>query len=170
MPQPNKSHKQRDEYVKVARATGSWLGHMKTVLQIRGFEPFHTAEPEQAGGDDSAPTPMEYVVGALNGCLAVVIQMVAEERGFQLEGVDFDSKGLIDTRGVEGMAGVSPQFMEVAVKVRLQTPESPNRLDVLKDEVLQRCPVFNLLNDSGIDLQVDWSIAEAAEGASASPS
>ena len=136
---------------------------MKTALQVRGFEPFYTAEPEQAGGDNSAPTPMEYVIAALNGCLAVVIQTVAEEQSFQLDGAAFDSKGLIDQRGVEGTAGVSPQFQEVTAEIRLQTPEPPNRLDALKDEVLRRCPAFNLLRDSGIDLQVRWSAVDSLE-------
>lgn len=158
---------QRKEYVKAARATGSWLGQMKTVLQVREFEPFYTGEPEQAGGDNSAPTPMEYVVAALNGCLAVVVEKVAAAQDFQVDGIEFDSRGLIDTRGVEGTADVSPQFQEVIINVRVQTPESPDRLDALQAEVLRRCPVFNLLNDSGIDLHLDWRIAEAADDAAA---
>lgn len=146
------------EYIKTSRATGRWLGQMKTALRIRNFELFYTGEPEEAGGDNSAPTPTEYVMATLNGCLAVVIEMVADEQEFGFEDVEFDSRGRIDRRGIAGTADVSPQFQRVINRVRIVSDESRDRLDALRDEVTRRCPVFNLLADSGIEIELQWEI------------
>ena len=131
---------------------------MKTVLRIRNFDLFHTAEPEQAGGDNSAPTPTEYVMASLNGCLSVVIEMVAREQGFEFDHIEFDSRGKIDRRGLDGVKDVSPQFQRVVNRVRMASRESEERLTALQQEVTRRCPVFNLLADSGIEIDLDWEV------------
>ena len=55
----------------------------RTDLDVRDFR-FVTSEPEKIGGNNEGPTPMEYVLGALNGCLGVVVELVAKEQGIPL--------------------------------------------------------------------------------------
>ncbi len=148
----------RKATIKRVRARGRWQGRFKTELHVRGFAPFFTAEPEKLGGDNAAPTPMEYVVAALNGCLAVVVEMVAGEQDFRLEGLEIEAEGLIDQAGPFGTAPVSPHFQSVVSRARFRTPESAARLQALEREVLRRCPAYNLLRDAGIPIQIDWSI------------
>lgn len=145
--------------IKTVRATGAWQGQMRTVQNVRTFAPITIAEPEKLGGDNAAPTPMEYVIAALNGCLAVAIELVAKEQGFRLEGMEFESEGLIDQRGLFGTASVSPHFQEVVNRIRFKTPESPERLADLKAEVTRRCPAYSLIKDAGVTIRLDWTIA-----------
>jgi uncharacterized OsmC-like protein len=155
---PSSDAVEQADYMKISRATGKWKGKMKTALRIRSFDLFYTGEPEEAGGDNSAPTPTEYVMATLNGCLAVVIEMVAEEQAFAFEDIEFDSRGHIDRRGLAGTADVSPQFQRVINRVRIVSDESEERLFDLQEEVTRRCPVFNLLADAGIEIELHWEV------------
>jgi len=64
---------------------------------------------------------MEYVLGALNGCLSVVVELVAKERGIVLRDLKISSSGLVDQRGLFGTADVSPHFQSVEVAVTMAT-------------------------------------------------
>ena len=55
----------------------------RTDVDVRDFK-FSIDEPEKLGGQNKAPTPMEYVTGALGGCFNVTIELVAKEAGLSL--------------------------------------------------------------------------------------
>lgn len=141
------------------KVRSSWLGKMSTRHYVRDFT-FLVDEPEKLGGTNKAPTPLEYVLGAFNGCLFVVIQMIAREQQFQFKDVVIESYGTVDRRGLLGTADVSPHFQEVVNEITFVTEESKERLDALKAEVQKRCPMYNLFVDAGIDVQLNWQIAD----------
>ena len=147
--------------IKTVRAEGEWKGHYRTDLNIRNFR-FIIAEPEKIGGKNEGPTPMEYVLGALNGCLSVVIELVAEERGFELRGLRVSSSGLVDQRGLFGTADVSPQFQSVEVSISGVVSAPGSKLAEFQHAVLKRCPVYNLIRDSKAQIDVNWNLQ--AEG------
>ncbi|BAU26821.1 putative OsmC-like protein [Aneurinibacillus soli] len=138
-------------------ATGTWESGVKTNISIRDFTSFPMDEPPVLGGTDTGPNPMEYVVAALNGCKGVMIPLVAQELGFTFAGIDFETTGIIDTRGLMGEEGVSPHFQKIRFHVNIKTEESEERIEQLKNEVERRCPVFNLFVDAGIKIDVKWS-------------
>jgi uncharacterized OsmC-like protein len=133
---------------------------MRARHQVRNFE-FHTGEPEAVGGDDTAPTPMEYVVAALAGCLAVVAETVANEQQLTLRSVEIDATATMDRRGFAGAADVSPHFQEVVVKARFGL-DDPSAIPALQQEVERRCPAFNLIKDAGVRVVADWAVSEVA--------
>ncbi len=141
--------------VKVA-AKGTWESGVKTSISIREFPAFTMDEPVTLGGTDTGPNPMEFVVAALNGCKGVIIPMIAKELNFSFTGIEFETSGVIDTRGIMGEEGVSPHFQRVRFVVQIATGESDERLEQLKETAERRCPVFNLLKDAGVDLHVIW--------------
>jgi uncharacterized OsmC-like protein len=147
--------------IKTVRAEGEWRGNYRTDLDVRDFR-FIIAEPEKIGGKNEGPTPMEYVLGALNGCLNVVIELVAKERGFELRDLRISSSGLVDQRGLFGTADVSPQFLSVEVNIRGVVSAAGSQLTELQHTVLKRCPVYNLIRDSKAQVNVNWNLK--AEG------
>lgn len=147
--------------LRTVRARAVWQGRYRTALYVRDFPPFFTAEPEKLGGDDSAPTPMETVLAAYNGCLAVVIEMVARELEFRLDALEIAAEGLIDRRGLFGVPGVPTHFQSIEIRVRLRSPENLERLELLEQQVTRRSPGHNLLQDAGIPLQLAWELVQS---------
>ena len=41
-------------------------------------------EPIAFGGDDNAPTPVEYILTAIGGCVAITLRMYSERKGWEL--------------------------------------------------------------------------------------
>lgn len=142
--------------IKSVRARGVWKGSMATDLTVRGFE-LRTDEPLPVGGTDSAPTPMELVAAALNGCITVVIETVAVELGVVLESIETSSTAHMDVRGFRGTADVSPHFMDYTLGVQLVATASQEEQQRLQASVERRCPALNLVRDAGVALSIDWN-------------
>lgn len=41
-------------------------------------------EPAELGGADQAPTPLEHLLNAIGGCVAITLRMYAERKGWDL--------------------------------------------------------------------------------------
>ncbi|MHC9087212.1 OsmC family protein [Tenacibaculum sp. IMCC1] len=41
-------------------------------------------EPLDKGGDDNGPTPVEYLLTAIGGCVSITLRMYAERKGWDL--------------------------------------------------------------------------------------
>lgn len=137
-------------------ASGQWQEGMKTAITVRDFHPFHTDEPEEMGGTDTAPNPMEYVLGGLCGCTSIMINMIAGEMNFKFSELQVSAAGTIDPRGILGTAEVSPHFQEVKQTIRLKTGETQQRVEELRRQVEKRCPAINLFRDAKIKPQTVW--------------
>ena len=49
-----------------------------------------TDEPEDLGGEDTAPTPLELLPAALASCVVTTIRMFARRKGWQLDEIGVD--------------------------------------------------------------------------------
>lgn len=142
--------------MRTVRASGHRSRAYRTDVGIRDFD-FIIDEPEKLGGENLAPTPMEYVTGALSGCFVVTLEMVSEDQEFNMIGLDVECEGVVDHRGLFGTANVSPHFQSAKVDITIVTDEPTERHAEFKRESLVRCPVYNLIKDSGVDIPVNWT-------------
>ncbi|MGC8783994.1 MAG: OsmC family protein [Armatimonadota bacterium] len=143
-------------------ADGKWEGGMRTRLQVRDFEPIYSDEPPSFGGQDSAPNPMELLLAALNGCLTVMTQVIARERGIEVHGITLHAEGELDLRGAMGDPNVPPYFRTVRERVELVTFASPEQVRALQEEVQRRCPVYTLLKAAGVEVRSEWFASSPA--------
>lgn len=131
-------------------------GGMMTRVDCGEAGAFVTDEPVAHGGTGAGASPLQTVLGALCGCEAVTFNRTAAEQGFEYAGIDFEASFTIDIRGRMGDERVRPHFQTVRVQATVRTEESEERLREVVAETERRCPVFNLLTDAGVRLEVVW--------------
>ena len=131
-------------------------GGMMTVIDTAEYGLLVTDEPEAHGGSCEGPSPLQTVVGALCGCESVTFNRTADELGFVYRGIEFEAEFTIDIRGRMGHPDVRPHFQTVRVQALVDTDEPEERLAAVVEETERRCPVFNLLQDAGVRLEMHW--------------
>jgi uncharacterized OsmC-like protein len=99
---------------------------------------------------------MEYVVAALNGCLAVVVETVAAERGLPLDALTVDTDATMDTRGFAGTADVAPFFTGVRVVLTMTSSAPADEVRHLRAAVERRCPALTLIVAAGVPVEMEW--------------
>lgn len=64
-----------------ARHTGTGLAHE---IDVNGRHTIVTDEPERLGGSDRGPAPHELLAATLASCIATMIAMYAQNRGWEI--------------------------------------------------------------------------------------
>ncbi len=131
-------------------------GEMMTEIDFGEYGYFVTDEPVAHGGTGEGPSPLQTVLGALCGCESVTFRRTATEMGFDYDRIDYVAEFTIDIRGRLGVRGVTQHFRTVRVEARVTTDEPQERLAAVVEETEARCPVFNLINDAGVTVDVRW--------------
>ncbi len=117
----------------------------KTVVKARDFQ-IVIDEPKNMGGTDHGPNPVEYVLGALAGCLNVVGHVVAKEMNMPLNGLTIDLEGDLDPAKFMGKPTQERAgYQEVRVKISADTIADDETLAKWLDAIETRCPVSDNL-------------------------
>ncbi|MEM8663145.1 MAG: OsmC family protein [Pseudomonadota bacterium] len=136
--------------------------HAKSLVTVTARDHTWTIdEPTEKGGTNEGPTPLEALLGSLVGCESVVLGLVAKAIGFQYSGLTIDCTGTADMRGARGVKGIRPYFTKVAVTINIATDEPQKRLELLRRNVEQRCPVMNLFEGADVEMDVTWNVSPA---------
>ena len=73
----------------------------------------HTAyidQPPAMGGEDFAPTPLEYVFFALAGCICTIGKIVAAQERIDLRGIECKVEGGLNTAVLMGKSNAAVQY------------------------------------------------------------
>lgn len=115
-------------------------------VSARNFE-FTIDEPENSGGNNDGPTPVEFELGALTGCLNVVGHLVAKEKEIQLEDMTITAEGELNPEKYLGKPSDDRAgFKEIDVQISVETDAEEEALQEWAEEVERRCPVSDNLN------------------------
>lgn len=139
------------------QATGS-SSKMKSELKMGNHE-ITIDEPPSMGGTDKGPDPLSTLLTALAGCENVIANLVAKDIDFDLQGIEFDVKGDLDPRGLMGQADIQPYFNQIYVHAKVQTDETDERIQELKEKTDARCPVFTTFQAAGVAIDAKWEKA-----------
>lgn len=131
-------------------------GSLATAVRFGGSGEFTYEEPAAHGGSGRGQTPLAGVLPSLCRCDAITFGRTAREMDFECEGIEFDAAFTIDIRGRSGMRGVVPHFQTVKFEASVRTGEGEARLKDVVEETEARCPVFNLIKDAGVRIEMVW--------------
>ncbi len=129
---------------------------MMTLVDFGEYGHFVTDEPVAHGGTGEGPSPLQAVLGALCGCEAITFRRAADDLEFAYEKIEFAAGFTIDIRGRMGKRDVRAHFQTVRVQATVTTNESEHRLAEVVEETEARCPVFNLITDAGVQIEMVW--------------
>jgi len=132
-------------------------GTMLTEIDYGEFGVTFTDEPIPHGGTGEGPSPLQAVLGALCGCEAVTFNRTAADLDFSYQEINFEAEFTIDIRGRLGNQEVRPHFQTIRVQAIVTTDESEERMAEVVEETERRCPVYNLVVDAGVTLQMVWA-------------
>ncbi|MCH2031965.1 MAG: OsmC family protein [Tenacibaculum sp.] len=99
-------------------------------------------EPLTVGGDDNAPTPVEYLLTALGSCVAITLRMYSQRKGWELGEISVN----ITQKSVQTENGVSQVFVEDISFEKEPTKEQKNRLK----EIAGKCPVARIIKGENL--------------------
>ncbi len=142
--------------VRQKHASARSYGGMYTEIDTGEYGYLVTDEPIAHGGTGEGPSPLQTVLGALLGCESVTFNRAARDMDFSYDGIDFEAGYTIDVRGRMGVRGVIQYFQSVKVDAVVTTDEPQERLQAVIEETEARCPVFNLVKDAGVRIEVRW--------------
>jgi uncharacterized OsmC-like protein len=124
--------------------TTALVNDYETRVHIRDFS-LTVDEPEQIGGNNTGPTPVELVLAALGTCQEIVYATYARVLGIPLNGVEVAAEGRVDLRGFFGVAETPAGFQDVTYTVAIDSPASQEEIVRLIAAVNAHCPVLDIL-------------------------
>jgi uncharacterized OsmC-like protein len=113
--------------------------------------------PEQFAATDKGPTPVEYVLVGLAGCLSAGIANIATLREIKLRSVTAILEADHDLSGTLGIdPDVRPGFNAVRVKYIVDADATPDEIEALVAQSQKRSPVYDMLvNPTAVTVEVN---------------
>ncbi|TFH87300.1 OsmC family peroxiredoxin [Billgrantia azerbaijanica] len=124
--------------------------------QHRSRFAFDIDHPEVFAAEDHGPTPVEYVLLGLAGCLTAGIAAVAQNREIQLRSVKATVEGEMDIQGILGMdSDVRNGFDAVRVSYEIDADASREAIEALVAQSQKRSAVYDILtNPTHVEVSV----------------
>jgi uncharacterized OsmC-like protein len=99
--------------------------------------------PLTLGGENLAPSPTAYLLGALAGCaVALLHDTLAPRFDVQIDDVTAVAKCSTDQRGLLGIDGVAPDLGDLALEIRVTSPSPDDRIEAMLAAWRERCPIY----------------------------
>lgn len=103
-------------------------------------------EPKELGGTDQAMNPVEMLLNALGGCMAICAAAFAKKCKVDLKGCNVEIEGDLDT---DGFLGINPEvrngYQEIRYKINIDSPSPQENINKLLELIEERCPVSDTL-------------------------
>ena len=112
------------------------LSHPKYLTSIKAKKhEFNVDEPVEYGGEDTAPKPTEYLLGALGACTAITMKMYAERKEWKIGEINVS---------VDLLKGNNSDENVIIKYVSFQEKLNNEKIDRLL-KIGEKCPVSKML-------------------------
>lgn len=117
---------------------------------------FSTDHPEIFASEDRGPTPVEYVLVGLAGCLGAGIATVAANRGIELRSVKATVTGDMDLQGMLGIdRDVRNGFNTISVRYEIDADAEREAIEAVVAQSQKRSAVYDALtNPTSVTVEV----------------
>jgi uncharacterized OsmC-like protein len=95
------------------------------------------------GGGNQAASPTAYLLGALAGCaVAFLNDTLAPLHDVTLDAVSATATCRSDAAGLLGIEGTDPALADIAVTIRVVSPDPEDRVQAMLAAWRERCPIY----------------------------
>lgn len=133
-----------EEYI--TKSTFKWIENFQSTVDNGRNKSVKMDLPEASGGDDTAPTALEFAAMSLCGCIGTIFALVAKKMRLTFEKLDVileADKGKDD-----------PTITAVRAEVFVKSSESTEKLQRCLDTTMNTCPVGVIYEKAGIPVDV----------------
>jgi uncharacterized OsmC-like protein len=113
------------------------------------------------GGENLAPSPTAYLLGALAGCAVVFLRdTLAPQFGVTLDDVQATARCRSDVAGLLGIEGTDAALDDIELSITVSSPDPADRLEAMFAAWRERCPIYLALlnpNPVSVDFAIDAS-------------
>jgi len=93
-----------------------------------------------------APTVEEHLIGVTGTCLTHIFEVQAATRNVLLDSLELTVDAELTPRFGKGVTAPA-RFKNIRYNVRIESPESEQTIDALRQAVEDTCPLYNLVKD-----------------------
>ncbi len=124
-----------------------------------GSHVFHTDEPAERGGTDTAAAPLLLFTASLAACQTVQIHKVAKAMRLEHGAIDIRCETVTDR--IPGLVGGDSKVMRFCaahMSVDIETDAPRDKVERLMKLAEDQCPVGNLFTDAGYPPTLTFTI------------
>jgi putative redox protein len=114
-------------------------------------------QPTAVGGTDTGPTPLQYFLLSLAGCMGAIGRIVATQKKLSLRGMTINVNGTIETNGLMGKyTEARTGFDKIEILVDMDADMTLEEKQGFLKEIEARCPIAdNVLNATVVSAKVE---------------
>jgi uncharacterized OsmC-like protein len=107
------------------------------------------------GGENLAPSPTAYLLGALAACGVVFLRdTLAPQFGVTLDGVQATASCRADVAGLLGIDGANPALEKLELTISVSSSDPADQLEAMFAAWKERCPIYlSLLNANPVAVE-----------------
>ncbi len=108
------------------------------------------------GGDETGPTPPEYMAIALGGCLMNIARIIASERQIELKDISLSIQGEIDPSRAFGiMSAKRAGFSHLSAQLNFVSELSSEEKEEFYQQLMSRCPLCDTIsNKTPLEIEI----------------
>lgn len=113
-------------------------------------------QPTAAGGKNEGPTPLEYFLFSLAGCIASIARIAAMQKKIDLRGMELKVDATLNSAGLMGKETEDRVgFQTISVDASIDADMSESEKKAFLDAVCDRCPLHdNIKLETRVDHQL----------------
>src|SRR5215467_4990608 len=124
------------------------IGALNELVDCRksGYK-FVISEPVHVGGQNCAPTPLEFLLSGAVGCYAAVFAFYAAKLGVTYDSFEAVARTDFDARGHMIPGAPKPGFQKVSIAIRVTSDAPAEALREVERLALEGCPGISTLRE-----------------------
>lgn len=101
-------------------------------------------QPQASGGTNEGPTPLEYFLFSIAGCVGSIGRIAANQQKINLKGMEIFVEADLNPKGLMGLETEDRVgFQQIRISASIDADLSDAEKQIFLDEVCDRCPLHD---------------------------